>query len=145
MEHNCHLSKTALTHGRHAAFSETSMLQIFCFALRATPLAGGLFVARDVEVLERLVAGSDKPLSSLTTHAEIATLAVAAGAPKNEAFPTLTELLQKFASLLKDAGKLQPDMPLARMTRDVAQSQVHFACCCFRASLRLKASWSRAC
>ena len=108
--------------------TQVSMLQIFCFALHVTPLAGGgLFVAREVEVLERLAAGSDKPLSALSTHAEIATLAVAPNAPANEAFPTLTELLQKFAALLKDAGKLQPDMPLARMTRDVAQSKVRIA------------------
>ena len=102
-------------------------MQITCFALQVTPLAGGMFVARESAVLDKLLGGREPPPGALATHSDILAHAAAAnggssGGQAGESFPTLTQLLQQFASLAREAGVLQPDMPLDRTRRDIQQA-----------------------
>jgi hypothetical protein len=90
-------------------------MQITCFAVQATPLAGGLFATREASVLDSLRAQGG--VESISTHAEMLSLAAAPHRPPGEAFPTLTELLQQFGARARAAGTLKADMPLARSRR----------------------------
>jgi hypothetical protein len=102
-----------------------SSVQVMCFAVQVTPLEGGTFIARDVSVIKDLLEGTGRDDHSMATHLEILSLAGSSKWLGKEAFPTLAELLECFATLLEGTGQLKVDMPLARWRRGRAGDVGH--------------------